>query len=870
MREKIRAVVNSRPDWFVYLFFLIITLVLTLPVIIQHHEPNYIDQMGHLFRVWFLTDAVQEGHLFPQWLPHWYSGMDTFRYYPPLSTYLMLPFNLIIDDPVDTYYIFGAVLIFATCITSYRLAMEFISRPFAVMAALLYTFSSLTIASYWFEGNFGRTLVAAIAPLVFLFAYRTLLTRSRSSFILLTVSTTLLVLGHGMQAAMTLLILAPWLLIIALFPQRRWKDLLLTFTGITLGIGLSLFWLLPANTHIDLTNVPAIYIDKILLFSSGINAFDVGLFHQLTARGINHLYSFSYGGLHYFSVVLVAMMLAGFILGVWGKLRWPVIGFFIAVFIGILLNFGVKLGDWYTSLPILKSFFPARFLLAALLPASILAGVGLQILVKNIGSAHSLLKKSGNLVLIILLVAFVVWDYFPGFSLVRAGGSESALETFSEDLPEYYDSGRVFVSTREAAPASYWPTVVGGMNQFFGYAIEGTIHIDTIPEMNKAIVNEDNAYLDHLFTLWQVNYALLSSEYIPVHQERFSEMGFRQVAPSGYTSEAPYILMARTDPLPPAFSFEQNVLAVGVGATGLNRHLPWIATGTSESLEDHDIEFLRSFDAIVLWEPIIKNRKRFEETVSELAAAGTDIYISPGRLVGDFAFGISSEKTAMSGDYRVENGTESSAPVDGEIMITLPADWYGHIYEGLDGTELLLETGEGTVPLLQYKMVEDRKVYFIGAAALCLLDTASVDEMKSLLTNNILARSNPETDPGLTPLTSQVAIGKDSMTVEITTEEDSWVILSESYSPSWRISLDGAPAKYQNLENMLAFYLTAGEHTLDFRYGLTPVQVVSLALSLLSLLVLLVLVFRIFKHRFIAPLFSVQPPETGDEDYRQQ
>ncbi len=831
MHGKIKTALLSKPDWFAYLFFLIITLVLTLPVILDHEAPNYIDQMGHLFRVWFLTDAVQEGHFLPQWLPHWYNGMDTFRYYPPLSTYLMLPFNIITDSPVDTYYIFGALLIFVTCITSYQLAREFMGRIASVITALLYTFSSLTIASYWFEGNFGRTIVAAITPLVFLFAYRTLRTCGRGSFIGLAVSTALLVLGHGMQAAMTLIVLAPWLIIIGLLPEKRWRGLIAVGAGAVLGIGLSLFWLFPATTHFDLSNVPGIYIDKLIIFSTGLESMNLNQFHNNVFANTNYL-----------SLALVVTAVIGAMLAFRSRLRWLVLGFTIAIFIGILLSFGIKLGDWYASLPVLKSFMPLRFYLSVLLPICMLAGMGLQLVFQNISIAKFSLRQISSLVLVVALLVFMIWDYLPAYSLISAG-RESPQEEFSKFLAMESAPGKVIVFTNEDAAGSYWPTVIGSKRQVFGWAIEGSIQNTQFPQMNVAIANNDNSYLGHLFTLWQVNYALLGGDLITYHQGRLVEMGFRQVATNGEDPGMPYVLMARQEPLPPAFSFSQNVIAVGVGAAGLNRHFPWITRGNSETLENYDIEFLRQFDIVVLWEPIINDIQHFETIVAELTSAGTDIYISPGRLLGDFAFGISSAKIPMSGMYRVENEVLSSGSLENEPGLTLPTDWYGHVYDGLDGTELVLENSNRAIPLLQYKLVNGEKVYFIGAAALCLLDTSSIDSIKSILIEDILARSNPNTAPNLTPLVSEAAIGIDAMTLDIIVAEDSRVVLSESYSPSWRISVDGNPIKYYNLENMLSFYLPAGEYTLDFRYGMTTTQVISLVLSAISLLVLLAIVF---------------------------
>ena len=100
------ATLIARTDYFVAIAFRIITLIITLPTIINHFAPTYVDQMRHLYRLWFLTDSVLKGDLLPQWMPDWYIGMDAFRYYPPLVTYLMLPIDLLLGrDPYARRYI---------------------------------------------------------------------------------------------------------------------------------------------------------------------------------------------------------------------------------------------------------------------------------------------------------------------------------------------------------------------------------------------------------------------------------------------------------------------------------------------------------------------------------------------------------------------------------------------------------------------------------------------------------------------------------------------------------------------------------------------------------------------------------------------
>ena len=42
------------------------------------------DTQGHLLKVQYLTENLNQGLLSPRILPDWYMGMEFLRYYPPL------------------------------------------------------------------------------------------------------------------------------------------------------------------------------------------------------------------------------------------------------------------------------------------------------------------------------------------------------------------------------------------------------------------------------------------------------------------------------------------------------------------------------------------------------------------------------------------------------------------------------------------------------------------------------------------------------------------------------------------------------------------------------------------------------------------
>ena len=150
----------------------------------------------------------------------------------------------------------------------------------------------------------------------------------------------------------------------------------------------------------------------------------------------------------------------------------------------------------------------------------------------------------------------------------------------------------------------------------------------------------------------------------------------------------------------------RDVLAIGVGAPGLQLAFPWITRG-EWSLEDYNPEFLDQFESIVMWEPIIKDLPIFEERIRGLLAGGKQVVINPGRIFGSLAFGVSSSPVAVEGTYTAQPTAGSDAFKGiGRIgpFSYFGGGWRGHMYDGIDGTEAtLVRPGADTIPLLSYK-----------------------------------------------------------------------------------------------------------------------------------------------------------------------
>jgi len=56
------------------------------------------------------------------------------------------------------------------------------------------------------------------------------------------------------------------------------------------------------------------------------------------------------------------------------------------------------------------------------------------------------------------------------------------------------------------------------------------------------------------------------------------------------------------------------------------------------------------------------------------------------------------------------------------------------------------------------------------------------------------------------------------------TDQAAAVVVSQTWSPHWRVTIDGMPTDAYNLENLNLLYLPAGTHRVEFAYESTPIQ----------------------------------------------
>lgn len=237
-----RVAARTRLDW-----HLLAVWLLTLPALTPLFQPTLTrsaDGLLHLYRVVALDDALQQGVLFPRWLPDlaFGYGMPLFVFYAPLSYYLTAAFNLVGFGPVAAVNasLMLAVLVAATGM--YLLVRDLAGPRGAILAAVAYVYAPYQLYSLLWRGSLPMVWAGALFPLAFWALGRW----HHPRYIpLAALMCGLALLTHNVSLLLFFPLLGLYLLV-KLSMSRDWIALPKIAAAVTLGVMLAAFFLGPA------------------------------------------------------------------------------------------------------------------------------------------------------------------------------------------------------------------------------------------------------------------------------------------------------------------------------------------------------------------------------------------------------------------------------------------------------------------------------------------------------------------------------------------------------------------------------------------------------------------------------------------------
>lgn len=813
-------------QWWPILGLLVLTLGLIGPLWRAGDSPPGIDIFGHLFKPWYMANTLAQQGFIPQWLPHWYNGAHLTQYYPPLSYLALVPLHLMMGGIFEAHPIFIGLCVWGAGCFAYLLARRWLPPVAAFVSAGIFTFAPYNQMVMFWEGNLPRTLAMVFMPLVVHLAVAVLETPRKWTGVALTVSLVLLVLAHHMPALATLIALVPFTLAYTYLKHISQERVLRVGLWLGAGLLLSAFWLVPATTHIDLERAPNLSSlpERIGQYSVGLNMLDPRDRLERNA---------------YLSLAVLGISAVGLFLGRPKPLQWASL---LAVVTSIFFALG-RNNPLFPVLPLLRYWFPERFLQVTILFLGLLAGSTLA----------AIRPVRWRALASLLAPVLLVIDFAPNLILRHVTPEEQAqrqaVTRLSHWLAGRDNDGRVLVQAPINWDTAFAPYSIGGKEQNYGWAPEGSPISLSATEINLSLRLKNTVYPQRLFALWDTRYAVLDP--LIADQDRLAE-ALKQAGWSEVNLDLPWRLLYTETPSQRFFYQDRDILVIGRGAVTAARTFPWLAQGVSQTIDDYTLDYLEQFRGILLYDYKVRSQSQAEALLQSLVDRGIQVWIDLQFQEGKYLFGVEPTFAEINGPASLQ--VDPSMPLSIRNIPseeTSPIPWRGFYPFSEDARVLVeLDTPDWHYPVLVQKEVGRAKITFIGLS-LTTRATLQNDLAAREILESLLDQVQPNKAFSPRPLAvSSAKWGAQSLQFSYQAETKTPALISMTFTPHWRAYVDHKAVQVYNHEDLCLVWLPAGEHSVEFKFGPSPAQRIGLGLSVIGMIIV-VITFAL-KDKFLA------------------
>ncbi|MCH8911548.1 MAG: hypothetical protein IH867_12550 [Chloroflexi bacterium] len=808
------------------------------PVFNFRAVPWGVDQWAHLTRLELLRESVATNLSIPMWLPNWYSGQDLWQYYPPLTYFLLLPAALLTGDALSGYTLLATPITAVGAVAFLWAFRPWLGNGGAFLGALIFVLVPPNVSPMYGEGNIAWGIQQSLLPINIGLLLRSMHSPRPKTLIFYGLTVGLMIVAHSMMALLT--IMATVALAVGIWATGRSSFRALFWTGAAsaCGAGAVAFWLVPGITNFDLYNVPALVGDKVVIWSSSSYLFD-------RATAIELLGGSGAVPSRYLGFMLPAAATLGVVAGILSKRYRPVAtGFTLMALTTFVIGLGVESPFW-SIMPMADSLLPNRAFNITVFAAAFLIPLGFKVLipVSNIMFVGINKRKSRLNVAavgVVIVMALFTWEYAP-WLVDRSPSRFVGDEIFDElvlDEGDIWSGGRYWDLTPvNDSRQHYTVTVQGKRMSVIGWANEGSLHADEFTFTGRELAVSRTAGLVRRADIYNTEFVWIEDSQ-PGIIGTFAGAGFSVVNDTGLK-----VLMQSEAPQSYLFEQDRKVLAVGADATMLAAVIPSVVLGTYERLNDYPEEYLNSFETIFIAAPgLSESASELRDWVERRLAAGQRVLLDPTTPGSGLVGGFTPVEAELRGSFDVVLN-------DGSIFELGPFDPMGEPFVTQLPARIHFPDGEisvagATLPFIGRSESKSGELIILPFAIVFhSFSTPENTGLEELLAHlmRVGAANTQQPYPRIDP--TNMTGGKNAIELDFEKITAGYVVLSMTYSPHWRATVNGEAREVIRHENMIAIRADQGVNSVVLNYRATPVQLISAGMSILALLSL-VLVAR--------------------------
>ncbi len=652
-------------------------------------QPSGNDIWSHLYKGDIAYHNLLEGRYYQLYSEYWYNGTQLFRYWAPLSYYVIALLEFVSGgDIVMAYRYFAAFSIIVGGIPWILWGRDTKRPVFAAAVAILWFFLPENIRVYFCEGNTPRMMTAVVIPYVMYFMWRYLRRDKRFSLIGVMLSVCCMVLSHVMITAM-LGVAACVFLVFDCITNRNVKKAGKTLAAMGIGLMLAGIWLIPALSGGIMEMDSSAGIDVMELWMAD---FSTLLNPMNRINGVTDTF--------YYGISVLVLSVAGIVLAERKKRA----GYFL--FVLILLMSTPAFLPILSKLPLSTMFWMSRF-----------AAIAYGLFLFSLMEWQTLKRKYCVVVFFILAI-----DCLPSFHFSRYAtpASETAIEHVNV-LKENTAGRTALMDLSSFGSYPSWGLSIGedAVKSTFGWAWQGASTSSNIVMLNTSLDYEAYDYLFDRCVELGNDTVLLKKELIGTKGHTEEEV-FAGAERSGFylcaETDAAFILKKET---PDTFGVrtEYDGLALGHYADLMTMFYPSFQEGDSVYIDDYAPEELKKYRTLFLSGVCYHDRQQAEKILRDAAASGTRVVVDITHVQEDRAtkqksfLGVTSQPVTIQDRY-------SSLMYGGNEILTKDfpeeyAEWFtGYIGEVSHVLGAMAYHGQELTWL--GKNATDPNIYFLG------------------------------------------------------------------------------------------------------------------------------------------------------------
>ena len=775
------------------------------------------DNWGHLIKAEYLRDQINDGVLYPDLFPDWYAGQQMLRYFAPFPYY-----NLVALDAVtDNIYKAGNLFIFLTALfgaMSWLLFKKHLGLFLATVGGLLFLILPDNVRVAFAEGNLPRIMATSLLPLAFYFLINMLSEGARKrDFAGLAIILSFIVLSHAMMVAIFALGLGLFAITYWFVSRAPAGVAGRSVFALVTGLMLAGWWLGPSATG-GITEIDQEAASEAIAF------FPIDVAFNPTLRSSDR-------EIYYVGVTLFLIPILIFFL--WRQTpHWLRTAVIVGLLFGLLAS--TQANEVWKAMPLHQIFWPLRFMSFAGL-VLLFSSLGLiGVLYKSIGTRRDNAGRAARLGSISLDL-FLLIDFWPSTQLIHSRERPVEIQGVAEKLSELngWRVATADLSRLGSAPAQLF-TTVGGREQVFGWAFQGSIVAPLIARINQAIVQDHSNYaVNRLDRLGTDDVVVLNLPEIgPEFRAGLRAGGYELV------SATPNIQLFHKDGVPRGNIVELSILGIGNGANNLAILFPEIVVGSSSKIDDYDPEFLDMFDILILSRFSFGSRGRAEEMIKEFAATGKKVIVDitgapldplsrePKFLgvYGEPIIGISRANLLLNG------AASPLVPFTDEF-----GPWRSATPQGADETLIPFEFPAAEGVTLSRNFYGDGHVDFLG---LNLMFHAVVtgDPLAIRLLESELGRTAFQSPVDVPVILQNYAAGQEGWSFDVSLDQEQWVLFPMAKHSGTNVLVDGAPVQAVSVETLTLAKIPAGDHFVNINSDETSIYTLGRVISVIGAL----------------------------------